>query len=171
MEVVLVRWPAEAQRRARLIGDAVPRLLLLEEGSPVPEAQDCLEDWVRVPVEDHDLQARIAGLATRAGQHTVLAPVLDADGVLRVGEAWVPLPPVESRLAAVLLERMGVVVSREALARAGWPEGAPGRNALDVHVLRLRRRLASVGLSISTVRSRGYLLERSGSRQERVQEA
>jgi DNA-binding response OmpR family regulator len=171
MEVVLVRWPAESQRRARLVDDAVPRLLLLDEGAPVPSPQDCLEDWVRVPVEDHDLQARITGLAIRAGLHLVSHPELDDDGVLRVGEAWVPLPPVESRLAGVLLEKMGVVVSREALARAGWPEGAPGRNALDVHVLRLRRRLAGVGLAISTVRSRGYLLERSASRQERVQEA
>ena len=31
--------------------------------------------------------------------------------------------------------------------------------ARDVHVLRLRRRLAEAGLSIRTVRSRGYLLE------------
>ena len=35
----------------------------------------------------------------------------------------------------------------------------PGRNALDVHVLRLRRRIAPLALSIKTVRSRGYLLE------------
>lgn len=171
MEVVLVRWPAEAPRRARLVADGVPRLLLLEESAPAPDPPDCLEDWVRVPVEDRDLQARIAGLEIRAAHHVVVAPLLDDDGVLRVGDSWVPLPPVESRLAAILLERMGVVVSREALAEAGWPDGAPGRNALDVHVLRLRRRLASVGLCISTVRSRGYLLERSASRQERVQEA
>ena len=42
---------------------------------------------------------------------------------------------------------------------AGWPGGTPGRNALDVHVLRLRRRLEPVRLAIRTVRSRGYLLE------------
>ena len=59
----------------------------------------------------------------------------------------------------MLLDRMGAVVSRDALARAGWPDGAPGRNALDVHVLRLRRRLSAVHLVIRTVRSRGYLLE------------
>ena len=52
-----------------------------------------------------------------------------------------------------------LVVSRDALARAGWPDGASGRNALDVHVLRLRRRLRDVRLAIRTVRSRGYLLE------------
>jgi DNA-binding response OmpR family regulator len=55
------------------------------------------------------------------------------------------------------------VVRRDLLAQAGWPEGAPGRNALDVHVLRLRRRIAPVGLAIKTVRSRGYLLEADGS--------
>lgn len=60
-----------------------------------------------------------------------------------------------------LLERMGAVVSREQLSRAGWPGGAPGRNALDVHVLRVRRRIAPLGLAIRTVRSRGYLLELS----------
>ncbi len=72
---------------------------------------------------------------------------------------WVSLPPVEARLMAALLERMGAVVSREQLAKSGWPRGAPGRNALDVHMLRLRRRIAPVGLAIKTVRSRGYLLE------------
>src|SRR3546814_10684067 len=54
----------------------------------------------------------------------------------------VSLPPVEARLTAALLDRYGAVVSRDALARAGWPNGSPGRNALDVHVLRLRRRVA-----------------------------
>jgi DNA-binding response OmpR family regulator len=71
----------------------------------------------------------------------------------------VPLPPVEARLTDALLERFGAVVSRESLARAGWPDGAPGRNALDVHVLRLRRRINPLGLAIRTVRARGYLLE------------
>ena len=59
-----------------------------------------------------------------------------------------------------MLERFAAVVSREALARAGWPDGAPGRNALDVHMLRLRRRLGPLRLVIRTVRSRGYVLER-----------
>ncbi len=81
--------------------------------------------------------------------------------MLRVGGDWVSLPPVDYRLAAALVERFGAVVSREALARAGWPGGAPARNALDVHVLRLRRRLEPVGLVIRTVRSRGYALERA----------
>jgi DNA-binding response OmpR family regulator len=68
---------------------------------------------------------------------------------------------VEGRLTAALLDRFGAVVSRDSLARAGWPDGAPGRNALDVHMLRLRRRVAPLALAIRTVRSRGYLLERT----------
>ncbi|MDP8936794.1 MAG: helix-turn-helix domain-containing protein [Actinomycetota bacterium] len=62
-------------------------------------------------------------------------------------------------MTEALLDRFGAVASRETLIRAGWPCGAPGRNALDVHVLRLRRRLAPLPLAIRTVRSRGYLLE------------
>ena len=48
---------------------------------------------------------------------------------------------------------------REVLSKHAWPEGAPTRNALDVHILRLRRRIAELGLEIRTVRSRGYLLQ------------
>src|SRR5206468_10660161 len=106
-----------------------------------------------------DVRARVAALSVRACEHKTAAPQLDGDGVLRFGGGWVPLPPVEARLMRAMLDRFGAVVSRESLARAGWPDGAPGRNALDVHVLRLRRRLAQVELAIRTVRSRGYLLE------------
>ena len=170
MDVVVVRWPAERHRRDRLRLDRVPRLLLLEAGVAPPPPDDCLEDWLRVPASDDDIAARSAALEARRRLHGVAAPTLDEDGVLRHGAAWVPLPPVESRLTAALLDRMGAVVSREALARAGWPEGAPGRNALDVHVLRLRRRLAPLGLVIRTIRARGYLLE-SDSGQMTVAEA
>jgi DNA-binding response OmpR family regulator len=164
VDVVLVRWPAEAPRRQRLVDEQQPRLLLVEEDAPLPDTVDCLEDWMRVPVDEAELAARIRSLSVRAEAHaTPSRPELDEDGVLRRGGAWVSLPPVEARLTAALLERLGTVVSRDALARAGWPEGAPGRNALDVHVLRLRRRLSTVGLVIRTVRSRGYLLELSTS--------
>ena len=165
MDVVLVRWPAEAERRARLQEAGVPRLLLVEDGPP-PDSGDCLEDWIRVPADDADVRLRIGGLAARSGRHVTAVPDLDRDGVLRFAAAWVSLPPVEARLTRALVDRFGAVVNRETLGAAGWPDGAPGRNALDVHVLRLRRRLVNVGLSIKTVRSRGYLLEATDGRQE-----
>jgi DNA-binding response OmpR family regulator len=171
MDVALVRWPAEVERRTRLQQSGTPRLLLVEEGQPPPLPEDCLEDWIRVPADDRDVRHRMEGLAFRSDQHADEVPDLYPDGVIRFASSWVSLPPVEARLTRALVDRFGAVVGREALAKAGWPEGAPGRNALDVHVLRLRRRLTTVGLSIKTVRSRGYLLEASDQPQQGAREA
>jgi hypothetical protein len=160
VEVALVQWPAEQDRREELRRAGQPRLLLVERGAP-PIPTDELEDWIRLPADDLDLRVRVEALRRRTDSDTGLVPALDDDGVLRLGDRWVSLPPVEARLTRALLDRFGAVVSREALARSGWPGGSPGRNALDVHVLRLRRRLSPLRLAIRTVRSRGYLLERS----------
>lgn len=165
MAVVLLRWPAEEERRARLAEASAPRLLLVEDGLEPPQATDCLEDWIRVPASDADVRARMEALSVRERAHVASLPEVDSHGVLRFGSSWVSLPPMESRLSAALVSRFGAVVSREALTRAGWPDGAPNRNALDVHMLRLRRRLAPLGLVISTVRSRGYLMEARSRRQ------
>ncbi len=172
MDVVLVRWPDERERRDELRRTGRPRLLMLDDGSPAPTAVDALEDWIRLPADESDLRARVRALELRAIGAVEDVPSLDEDGVLRVDGSWVALPPVESRLTSALLARFGAVVSRDALAKAGWPDGAPRRNALDVHVLRLRRRLGPVGLVIKTVRSRGYVLEAaSDARQQRVSQA
>jgi hypothetical protein len=157
VDIVLVRWPVEQRRREDLAAEGRPRLLLVEDAAEPPPGFDPLEDWVRVPASEVDIRARTATLTARAAY--AAAPLLDADGVLRLGSLWVSLPPVEARLTSAMLERFGAVVSRENLSRAGWPDGAPRRNALDVHVLRLRRRLTPVNLVIRTVRSRGYLME------------
>ena len=167
----MLRWPEEESRRSRIRLAGEPRLLLVPDGEEPPPVGDCLEDWIRIPAPENEVRARVDALAVRSlvhhsngngnghDGHAPAGPVLDDFGVLRVNGAWVALPPLEARLAEALLERLGAVTSRELLIRAGWPSGAPGRNALDVHVLRLRRRLTPVGLAIRTVRSRGYLME------------
>jgi two-component system OmpR family response regulator len=159
VDVVFVRWPREAARRDQLALAGVPRLLLVDADAAPPDPVDCMEDWARVPCDEADILSRAAGVARRSDLHAAPLPNVDADGVLRFGTRWASLPPVEARLVAPLVDRFGSVVGRDVLARAGWPDGAPGRNALDVHVLRLRRRLGPMGLAIRTVRSRGYLLE------------
>ena len=159
MDVALLRWPDEADRRDELAAERVPRLLVLDNGTAPPLTLDCLEDWVRSDANDDDVRARVAAVERRAAAHHEDAPAIDDDGVLRFCGKWVSLPPVEARLAAALVERFGAVVGRELLSNAGWPRGTSGRNALDVHILRLRRRLAQADLAIRTVRSRGYLLE------------
>lgn len=156
----MLRWPDESHRREQLQRDNRPRLLLVEGELP-PLPADDLEDWIRVPAGEDDVRLRVAGLRLRAANRQQPVPLLDDDGVLRFDGLWASLPPVEARLTAALVERYGAVVARSALASAGWPSGAPGRNALDVHMLRLRRRVTPLGLAIRTVRSRGYLLERA----------
>jgi two-component system, OmpR family, response regulator len=160
VKVSLVRWPTESDRREALRQAGEPRLLLVEQGAP-PVPSDHREDWIRLPADDVDLRVRVEALRRRLGGEALGVPGIDEDGVLRVGDRWVALPPVEARLASVLVERFGAVVSRDSLTKIGWPAGSSSRNALDVHVLRLRRRLAPLQLAIRTVRSRGYLLERA----------
>lgn len=176
MDVVMLRWPEEDGRRESLSLTGGPRLLLVPDGQEPPSVADCLEDWIRIPAAENEVRARVDALTVRSRAHLSGAeprspgdaaaggapatPAIDGFGVLRYGSAWVALPPLEARLTEALLERLGTVTSRELLVRAGWPSAAPGRNALDVHVLRLRRRLTPVGLVIRTVRSRGYLMER-----------
>jgi two-component system OmpR family response regulator len=160
MQVELVRWPVEEARLAEIRATGLARLVLVPEGVAPPLTADPLEDWVRLPASDDDIRARLRVLEDRVrGSLEADRPELDENGLLRLGGQWVSLPPVEHRLMTVLLDRYRAVVSRDALARAGWPDGIPGRNVLDVHIVRLRRRLAPLGLVIRTVRSRGYLLE------------
>ena len=164
-DVAMVRWPGEEDRLDRLRSERRPRLLLVESGAAPPLPSDDLEDWIRVPAQEVDMMARLAGLERRFRENGAVRPEVDEDGVLRMGRNWVSLPPVDYRLAAV---------PGRALRRGGQPRrpgpgrlarAEPGRNALDVHVLRLRRRLEPLGLAIRTVRSRGYALEQAERQQ------
>jgi DNA-binding response OmpR family regulator len=159
MDVELVRWPEDASRLATLRAGAAPRLLVVApDAAPPAPTDDCLEDWVRLPAADHDLQTRLEALAARSYRHGV-RPSLDPDGVLHFRGHSLPLPPVEQALMAGLLERYQAVVGRDALSRRAWDRRPPRRNTLDVHMVRLRRHVEPLGLEIRTVRSRGYLLQ------------
>jgi two-component system OmpR family response regulator len=158
MDVVLVRWPEENLHLGELRGSGTPRLLLVGPDAAPPDSTDPLEDWIRLPAEDRDVRARVATLEARAS-NGLAVPEIDDDGLLRFRDRWVSLSPVERELAGALVERFGAVVGRDLMARRAWPSGAPTRNALDVHILRLRRRIAPLGLEVRTVRSRGYLLQ------------
>ena len=158
MDVALVRWPDDEGRRWELKTANRARLLLVDEKAPAPVSGDPLEDWIRLPADDRDLRARLDALTLRSGTEVEVFPEIDVDGLLHMGDQWVSLPPIEQRLATALIEKPSAVVSREGLAKAGWPGETATRNALDVHMLRLRRRIEPLGLSIRTVRSRGYVL-------------
>lgn len=154
MTVELLHWPEEQERRTLLTEANQPRLLLVDPEASPPLTVDPTEDWVRLPADHQDVQARIESLRRRV----TVTPTLD-DGVLRTASGWVSLPDVEARLFDALLTKFGKVADRQSLLAAGWPGEAPSRNLLDVHLHRLRRRIAPLGLRIRTVRKRGYVLE------------
>lgn len=159
--VVLLRWPDDEERRQRLAASGRPRLLLVAPGHRAPTTIDPLEDWLRSPAEPEELAHRREGLMRRAKGRPAL--VLDEDGVLRVGDAWVALTEVEHRLVAPLVRHLNAVVHRDDLLEAGWPDGPPSDpRAVDTGVKRVRRRLAPLGARIHAVAGRGYLLECAG---------
>ena len=161
VDVRTLHWPEDEERRLRLQEAGEPRLLLVSAQQAPPRVTDPLEDWIRLPAGEIDRRARIDTLRARAGGTGGAEPTIDGDGLVRTSDGWVSVAPVEARLASLLIENFGAVVSREALGDVAWPDGPVQRNALDVRILRLRRRLNDIGLVIRTIRSRGYLLERA----------
>jgi two-component system response regulator MprA len=83
---------------------------------------------------------------------------IDDGGLLHHGRAWVALPDVEWRLMAPLVEHMGQLVRRDDLQKAGWPGRVVAASALNVRIKKARKRLEPLGLTITTVRGRGYVL-------------
>ncbi|HEV2370098.1 MAG TPA: winged helix-turn-helix domain-containing protein [Acidimicrobiales bacterium] len=139
------------------------RLYLVEPGSGFPPVSGCLEDWVSLPASDDEIVARAEALMRRwlvhrENRRTDSPPHLDTAGVLHSGDRWVDLPPTEARLMGALLAEFGESVTIEQLLSAGWEAARPGVGALRVHVLRLRRRIAALGLAIHALPGRGYML-------------
>jgi len=160
IQIDMLEWPREAERSHALEANGEPHLLLVAPDADPPEEWGALTDWVRVPVDDLDLWARIAALQWRARLRPV--PELDESDLLRRGVEWVALSRLEAKILRALLAQPGAVLSRHHLGRAGWAGGPPGPRSVDTYVKRLRRRIAPLGLSIHTARRRGYMLEIDG---------
>lgn len=159
MDVELIRWPAEADKRARLAHQGKARLLLVSAGAPPPVAEDALEDWVRLPADRTEVRARAQALTLRLSAKQSEVPALHDTGILTFRDNIVHLPPTEARLVTVLADAFDSVIAPDTLIAAAWPDEVTPRNTLDVHISRIRRRLTGTGLRIRTVRSRGYMLE------------
>ncbi|HSS09393.1 MAG TPA: helix-turn-helix domain-containing protein, partial [Acidimicrobiales bacterium] len=157
--VAVLQWPAQADDAAALAADGRPRLLLVAPEADPPGSTDYLEEWVRLPADERDVAARLQTLATRA---EVLAPHVDGSDRLLYRNRWVGLSPIEARLAKVLVENFEQVVHEADLGRRGWPDDEWPGAALRVHLTRLRRKLARIGLEIPTVRRHGVVLQPSG---------
>jgi two-component system, OmpR family, response regulator len=156
--VKFLRWPHEEEKRFDFLQQRIPILWIVESTYAPPESLDPLEDWVRLPMPQQDIDARIACLVRRARDEMV--PVIGPDNVLCTRDARLPLADSEAAIMAALVANFQRVVPRKALVECGWGNVSDRyRNALDLRILRLRRRIAPLGLEIKTVWGRGYMLE------------
>jgi hypothetical protein len=158
LDVVELRWPADADLRERVAAEGHACLLRVSEGASAPPEWGHLEDWLREPVDRDELDARKARLRRRL---VARQPAwIDGDGLLRRGPAWVALPPLEIRLLEPLLARHGQVVTRDQLRDAVYGNGTDrDPRLIESTVHRLRRRIRPLGVRIHTVRSIGFLVE------------
>ena len=92
-------------------------------------------------------------------------PQVDGNGILRYRGRLVPLSPIEERLARALVDTPGSVVSRSRLVSDTWEGKAVRLASLRTGVTRLRRRIAPLGLTVRSVRGRGYMVETSPGHQ------
>lgn len=157
--VTVVDWPSGEAQRQHLADWGRLRLLRLESGVPAPHVTDLNEDWIRVPCSEEDVAARERMLLARRDGRQPGRRRVDEYGVLRADGLRKPLGPVEARLMRALLGDAGEVVTRDELAAVGWPDETPTRNAVDLRVMRLRRRVEPLGVMIRTVRGRGYVVD------------
>ena len=134
-EVMLVRWPEEQDNIDRLRTRGIPRLLLVAPDATPPTDSDCIQDWIRLPADDADIQVRAVVLAQRAANHSTTVNVTD-DGRVTYRGRWVGLSPLEQSLLRTLADSIGDVVSYETLFASAWPEGN-GSCVGDVAALRI----------------------------------
>jgi hypothetical protein len=157
-DVHLIRWPAQERRRRELQDAGMPRILLLTPGAAPPEQWDELEDWVRLPLDPDEIRARARSLRRRA--RTTARPVLGSDGILRVGERWIDVPIGQVPVVELLVAHFGQIVYAEVIEKVYLDGGgSPRTSARKAMIVRLRRRVAELGLELHNVRDCGYLLE------------
>jgi DNA-binding response OmpR family regulator len=125
------------------------------------------DDYLSKPFGIDELLARIRAVLRRTGRATQARPArLDASGItietglreVRIGDDMVQVTSTEYELLEYLVRHAGRIVSRgELMAVVCQREASTLDRSLDVHVSRLRRKLADRASTIRTVRGVGYM--------------
>ncbi len=126
-----------------------------------------VDDCLAMPFHPRELLARAGALLRRQDGTAFPNAVLTCGGLtldasllaIRLSNGRsVPLAPLEMRLLRYLIQHAGHVLGRDAILRTVWGQEESESNLLDVHIGRLRRKLAAVDapVSIETIRSLGY---------------
>jgi DNA-binding response OmpR family regulator len=153
-------------RRARI---STP-VLMLTARDTAPDRIEALDegadDYLVKPFDFGELLARIRALLRRPpGERAPLLRCGDlqldpATHMVSLGTQLVDLTPRELAVVELLLRRSPAIVNRRTIAQHGWPDDsmAVGSNTIDVHIARLRAKLAGAAVRIETLRGLGYRL-------------
>ena len=158
---VLKRWREQQLDMCVLIltarDDLANRVRGLNEGA---------DDFLAKPFESTELVARLRAITRRRRQ--AVTNVLRVGGLqfntdsreLRRGEERLPLSPREAALVELLMAAQGQAVpkSRIVSTMSNW-ETNFSANAVEIYILKLRRKLVDCGVKIITVRGVGYAME------------
>jgi two-component system OmpR family response regulator len=172
-EVAILDWRMpkvtglEVIQRLRRRGSALPVLMLTARDTAtdrVTGLDQGADDYLVKPFDFAELVARVRALQRRGEavqSLTITVADLTLDTVTRevtVGTEQPRLTAIELGLLEILVQRSPTVVSRRAIALAVWNEEADalGSNTLDVHLARLRAKIATSGAKIEAVRALGY---------------
>jgi two-component system, OmpR family, response regulator len=154
---------------ARRRGIQTPFLMLTARDAPldrIAALDEGADDYLIKPFDYGELLARIRALLRRpTGERAPLLRCgsLSVDPATRqvsVEGASIELTPREFAIVELLLRKSPAVVQRQTIALQAWPEevDAVGSNTIDVHIARLRAKLARSDAHIETLRGTGYRL-------------
>ncbi len=154
-------------RAMRARGDRTPVLMLTARDATEDRVEGLnqgADDYLVKPFTFAELVARISALQRRPA--LALDPVLTcgdlvfdpATRVVTLHDEPLTLTAIETGLIELLLRRSPAVVSRRTIAVQVWDDeaNAVGSNTIDVHMGRLRSKLAAATARIETVRGTGY---------------
>ena len=110
--------------------------------------------YLPLPYDTQELQALLCQLA--ASDKTELPRLRHLPRLLMINDKKIHLSPAEDAILSLLFAGQGKTVSEEALTRA--LSGHTGTNVLQVHIYRLRKKLARESHIIRTVHGKGYAL-------------
>jgi DNA-binding response OmpR family regulator len=156
--------------RLRAEGVHTPVLLVSAKDGEVDQADGLdlgADGYLVKPFSFRVLVAQVRALLRRStadARQAIRIGQLDVERAkrqVRWAGALVPLSPREFAVLDVLAGRAGVVVTKDELLRAVWgDEQAATRNAVEVYVGYLRRKLEAVGAGdmLRTVRGHGYVV-------------
>jgi len=172
-EVAILDWRMpkvdglEVTQRLRRRGSALPILMLTARDTArdrVTGLDEGADDYMVKPFHFSELLARVRALQRRGESmqsRVIKVADLTLDSVTRqvsIGSVQPRLTATELALLEILMQRSPAIVSRRSIALAVWNEEADalGSNTLDVHLARLRAKIASSGAKIEAVRAIGY---------------